>query len=101
MSVWVLSIIQDYRYNKTKVKKHYKQRWHWNWDWSRKHLTWILNEPGILMTLETEDVTVDLQNTNEVKTLLETVLKTDANKSLFVIVTNDGYVVARTCPNVK
>ena len=46
MSVWVLSIIHDYGYNKTKVKKHYKQRWHCNWDWSGKHLTWISNEPG-------------------------------------------------------
>ena len=46
MSVWVLSIIHDYRYNKTKVKKHYKQRWHCNWDWSGKNLTRISNEPG-------------------------------------------------------
>ena len=46
MSVWVLSIIHDYRYNKRKLKNHYKQRWHCNWDWSRKHLTWISNKTG-------------------------------------------------------
>ena len=53
------------------------------------------------MTLETEDVTVYLQNTSKVKTLLEIVLKTDASKSLFIIITNDGYVLARTCPDAK
>ena len=53
------------------------------------------------MTLETEDVTVYLQNTSKVKMLLEKYHKTDASKSLFFIVNNDGYALAQTCPDAK
>ena len=104
-------LVKDYRRNNTSPFVSMKQR---NGSDEPKGQE---NSPGILMILETEDISIDLKNINQFSvTIIEAVSKKgfgfishqiktlnadSEEKATVVFIMNEGYIVVRVWPKIK